>query len=728
MSFQQLSKGLKSRFESARQQVRQWPLFSRRNDTSIATSVLLMHTLWGLVVYFFALLCLWWVVNSVISVNLQDQARRWVKAADELGVPLYVSQDPQVMDEIARQMESFSSVDYLRYYGPQGKTLVGEYRSIKAIDTPLDSLTSNEVALLSADRGQQLIEVDVERYEERKIIRAMAPVWIRSITSDGMMDFELQGSESERSQLIGFIELGVDYSQYQQQLAERIWQGSLLAAVVFALLLFLGYLHLKRILRPLEELQTPLARLAEGDMRVRVKRSGVREVSAISDALNSTIHAIAERDQALRDLANHDSLTHLVNRHFFTDQVISELLTVEDTQQTSALFFIDLDEFKAINDRLGHDAGDRLLVQVAEILKSRVREYDVVSRFGGDEFVVLVSGVGELEAQQVAEGILQLMEGYQYSEQGQVFNICCSIGITMIESSQFTVDELLKQADSACQMAKLRGRNGLVMYDAGQMQKQQLLEDSGWSKKLAAALKDDRFVLHYQPILDLKSQQVRYYEVLLRMQGEPGELIPPDAFLGAADRFGFSVEVARWVIEHALSTVAHQPNKTAGLSINLSAKALEDTQFIDWLGSLIKETEIEPSRLAFEVEEQALLNSRQEALLGLKALSGLGCVIIMDGFCAGLSASGKLQNIPFDGLKIQRELVTGLLASDVNKTLVSAIAELARVMGKFTIAGFVQDELTLSLVKEMGVDCAQGYFLATPNCFEELDDVFKTHP
>lgn len=702
-------------------QLRRLPAFSRRNDTSLTASVMLMHIVWGVAIYALALICLWWVVNTVVSVNLQDQARRSVKAADELGVPLYVSRNQEVMEDIAQQMSSFSNVDYLRYYGPQGKELVGEYRSPKARDVQLEPLSDSAVAQLGSRRGEQHIDIDDTRYEDRKIIRATAPVWIHSNMSDGMLDFDLEGENRERSQLIGFIELGVDYSRYQQQLFEKIWQGSLLLLIVFALLLFIGWLYLRRTLRPLEELQQPLMRLAQGDMRVRVKSGGSREITAISEALNSTISAIAERDQELRNLANHDSLTKLVNRHFFVDQMASELLTIEDTLKTSAIFFIDLDEFKAVNDRLGHDAGDRLLIQVAEILKSRVREYDVVSRFGGDEFVVLASGVTEQEARQMGEGILQMMEQYEYREQGEAFSICCSIGITLMESSQYTVDELLKQADTACQLAKRQGRNCLNLYDPSKAQKQQLVEDSGWSSRITQALEENCFVLHYQPILDLSSQKVRYFEVLLRMEGPEGELVPPDAFLGAAERFGFSADIARWVIERGVNTISHQPHNAVGLSINLSVKALEDDQFVDWLDRRIQVSGLEASQLAFELEEQALLSCSSKGLETLRGVSDLGCSIIIDGFCASLSASSKLQSIPFDGLKIQRELITGLLASDVNKTLVSAIVQLAGVMGKFTIAGFIQDELTLSVVKEMGVDCAQGHLLAKPGTFEAMD-------
>lgn len=698
---------------------RRSPFLSRRREGSLVSSVLLLHFVWGGFVYLMAVIGLWWTSMTVMEGNFEDQAKRWISSLDEMGTPLYVSQDAAQFDRIKAQIQDFAELGYVRYYHADGLKVLGEYqRETQEQVLQLQPLLAQEKVEMTAVVGEQAVQVDYDSFANENIMRAIAPVWVRSIQSDGLLEFDLDGEKAEEAKLIGFIDLGLDFGAHKQLLIGNIVKGSLIIAVVFIGVLVMGRVYLLRTFKPLEDLQGPLARLAHGDMRVKVRSSGVREVNAISEALNSTITAIRERDRELRAMANHDSLTKLVNRRYFTDQVISELLTIDDAQRSSAILFLDLDEFKAVNDNLGHDAGDRLLIEVADILQHRVREYDVVSRFGGDEFVILAIGASQQEAMKIAESILELMRGYHFTEGDSSFNVYCSIGITLIEDSTLSVDQLIKQADSACHQAKAKGRNGFLFYQENENAREQLLEDAGWSNRLREALANNQFVIHYQPIVSADKSAEEIYEVLLRLKdGASEELISPQAFMGAAERFGMACDITQWVIDNALEQLAvfRSTGRSMSLSINLAGCALEDDDFSHYLSKKTEALGIPTSSLIFEVPENFLLHCPEKVLRNVATVRGMDCRIAIDGFGTGLNASGRLKTINFDYLKISRNLMEGLAESRVNQVLVKAIIELARVMDKKVVAGFIQDEETLNILEALNVDFVQGYYFAEPS-------------
>lgn len=697
--------------------LRRYPIFSRRGEGSLVANVLVLHLFWGVFVYLMAVGGLWWTSTAIMESNFEEQAKRWVRTLDEMGTPLYVSNDSQQFNRIKNQIQGFSELGYVRYYDAEGRAVLGEYqRESNEKPIPLIDLKASERMNLTHDSGKQIVKVDYSTYGQHDVLRAIAPVWVRSIQSDGLLEFDLDNEITESAKLIGFIDLGLDYSAHKHNLLQNILWGSLVIALVFAAVLVLGRYYLLRTFRPLEDLQGPLARLAKGDLRVKVRSGGVREVNAISDALNSTITAIRQRDRELREMANHDSLTKLVNRRYFTDQVISELLTIDEAQRSSAILFIDLDEFKAINDNLGHDAGDQLLIQVADILKNRVRDYDVVSRFGGDEFVILAIGASEDQAKKIAESILELMRSYSYKDEDKQFGVYCSIGITLIENSQFTVDQLIKQADQACHKAKAKGRNDYLFYEANENARDQLLEDAGWSTRLRNALKNNHFVVHYQPIVAAEDRGEEIYEVLLRLKGEGEELISPQAFMGAAERFGIACDISHWVIDTALEqlSVFRSTGRDMALSINIPGCALENDEFSSYVSAKLAELDLSAHHVIFEVQESFLLSCPEKILRNVATLRGIDCRIAIDGFGTGLNASGRLKSIHFDYLKISRDLMQGLCDSKVNQVLVKAIIDLARVMDKKVVAGFVQDEATLKILSDLHVDFVQGYYFAEP--------------
>ena len=712
------------------EQFRRLPFSSRRREGSLVSSVLLLHFLWGGFVYAMAVMCLWWNSMVVMEDNFEDQAQRWMQTLDEIGAPLYRVQERTQFERIKGQIQGFSELDYVRYYHSDGLEVLGEYqREGRDQSLQLRSLHSYEKAMLTQLVGEQAMQVDYSSFADQNVVRAIAPVWgaARPVTG-GALDFHLNSKTVGQAELLGFIDLGLDFGPHKQLLMANILQGSLIIGFVFIAVLIMGRVYLLRTFKPLEDLQGPLARLAHGDMRVKVHASGVKEVNAISEALNSTIIAIRERDQELREMANHDALTKLVNRRYFTDQVISELLTIDDAKRSSAILFLDLDEFKAVNDHLGHCAGDRLLIEVADILQNRVREYDVVSRFGGDEFVILAIGANQREAIKIAESILELMRGYQFIEGESSFNVYCSIGITLVEDSTLSVDQLIKQADSACYQAKARGRNGYLFYQEKENARQQLLEDAGWSNRLREALIHNQFLIHYQAIVSADKSQEEIYEVLLRLkEGGGEELISPQAFMASAERFGMGCDITHWVVDNALEQLAifRSTGRNIALSINLSGCALEDDSFHQYISKKSQELAVPMNSLIFEIPESFLLHCPERVLKNVSLVQSMGCRIAIDGFGTGLNASGRLKAINFDYLKISRNLMEGLSQNKVNQVLVKAIIELSRVMGKKVVAGFVQDEETLHILEALKVDFVQGYYFAEPGA--SLSGAKKLH-
>ena len=349
------------------------------------------------------------------------------------------------------------------------------------------------------------------------------------------------------------------------------------------------------------------ARLAAGETDVKVERAKDTEIAVISDALNTTIRAIRERDQTLQKMAESDPLTGLVNRSYFARELGEEIEHVTRDGAESAVYFIDLDKFKQINDTYGHAEGDKLLIRVAELLKSQVREKDVVSRLGGDEFTVLARNISRDAALDLANSFNKILREMHITEGEHTFSINCSIGIAMISPGQHTADEILSHADTACFASKSRGRNCYHMYEERGDSKTEIAIDTGWFKRIQEAIREDQFVLVYQPIIDNVDSGKECYEVLLRMPGPNGELVLPSTFLPVAQRFGLMTDIDRWVIVHAMKALANA--RTAGreiiFSINLSGQSLEDKSLPQLVKDQMMLNRLSPGSVILEITEQS---------------------------------------------------------------------------------------------------------------------------
>jgi diguanylate cyclase (GGDEF)-like protein/PAS domain S-box-containing protein len=415
--------------------------------------------------------------------------------------------------------------------------------------------------------------------------------------------------------------------------------------------------------------------------------------------------------------AEHDALTKLFNRHYFQQELERTVARViRNPASTCALFYIDLDQFKYINDTLGHAAGDTLLTEVTQLLLGHVREGDLLARFGGDEFTLLLYNIHATDVVSTAEHFRKLLEDYVFMQDGKNFNISCSIGAAVIDAFVESAEEALSHADIACNLAKAEGRNRINLYDPSDSNKAGMAEDMGWASRVREMLEYDKFQLVYQPIMALNNDQVQDYEVLVRMVCDDGEIILPGGFMPAAERFGLIHSVDRWIVNRALRQLSrlHLQGEAVRFSINLSGKAFDDASLLPMIQELLDDSNVDPSRVCFEITETAAIAKLSEAKKFISALKDMGCQFALDDFGAGFSSFAYLKNLPVDKLKIDGAFVQGMAQSQIDQAMVQSMNQVAHALGKQTIAEYVEDAATLELLRGYGVDYAQGNYLGKP--------------
>lgn len=421
-------------------------------------------------------------------------------------------------------------------------------------------------------------------------------------------------------------------------------------------------------------------------------------------------------ERQLEYLADHDPLTGLFNRHRFNLEVAGRVECALRTGTHGALLFLDLDNFKYINDTLGHQAGDELLALLPGILRSHLGEEDVLARLGGDEFAVLLPCADAEAAQGVAREILHSIGRQGVEVAGERVEFTVSIGIALFPEHGATVEDLIAHADLAVHRAKEEGRNRVCLYTLEGDWFAEARAKLTWEKRIRQALEQDRFILHFQPILDLRHPTAPRWEALLRMVGEDGEVIPPGAFLGVAERFGLIHEIDRWVARAAIRHLAgeQRAGRRPCLEVNLSGKAFDDPELLPLIEEELSRAAIDPADLVWEITETAAVANINKAQEFIRTLRSLGCGFALDDFGVGFSSFNYLKHLPVDYLKIDGGFIRDLPRNPVDQHLVRAMVEVAHGLGKRTIAEFVGDEATLRLLREYGVDYAQGYFIGRP--------------
>jgi diguanylate cyclase (GGDEF)-like protein len=393
--------------------------------------------------------------------------------------------------------------------------------------------------------------------------------------------------------------------------------------------------------------------------------------------------------------------------------------------------FLDLDQFKVVNDTCGHAAGDRLLKQVTSVLQTRIRTTDVLARLGGDEFGVLLQDCTLDTAQRIAENLRQSIRDFRFVWEDRVMNVGVSIGLAEINGKADTLAAVMSAADVACYSAKESGRNRVQTYKQGRAPER--LREMQWVSRINRACEEDRLLLLCQPIVPIRAgvEKLRHFELLLRMRDENGHLVQPAEFIPAAERFNLMPAVDRWVVRQACRKLVHRRNEDAGrqpfmLAINISATTLNDEQFLDFVLAEIAAADASPGALCFELTEAAAMSSLAAATHFISELRARGCRFSLDDFGSGLSSFIFLKNLPVDFLKIDGQFMHNVTHDRIDRSMVEAIAQIGETMGIRTIAERVDSAEVLARLADIGIQYAQGHYIGAPQPVEVLDSLVST--
>jgi len=542
--------------------------------------------------------------------------------------------------------------------------------------------------------------------------------------------------------------LEIPTDKVDQEVTQRIEEIFFITLGLMLLVASLS-IHFSNVLtRPLNKLVKGTREISKGNYSYRVDVNSSDELAVLSESFNDMSNRLEQESASLKSaeskliahqetlenqvrdrtkeylhLAQHDTLTGLINRPEFERRTARILTSLADNKGEHALCFMDLDQFKVINDTCGHTAGDELLRQLGKILRDTVRKRDTLARLGGDEFGVLIEHCSLEQAQRVAQALLKSIQEYQFFWEGQSFRVGASIGLVAITENTPNFTELLKMADSACYMAKDLGRNRIHIYDLGDTELAQRHGEMQWVSRIHKALEENRFCIYAQPIIPLGKSDKQHYELLIRMLDDDGDIIPPGAFLPSAERYNLIEQLDAWVIKNAFKLMSEHPDfveQINFISINLSGPSLTKSDFLDFITSQLKESGINANKICFEITETLAISNLSTAITFIKSLQKIGCRFALDDFGSGISSFGYLKNLPVDYLKIDGIFVKDMVDDPMDHAMVKSINDIGQLMGMQTMAEFVENNEIKGMLKALGVNYAQGYGTGKPESFDEL--------
>ncbi|MFC6445738.1 putative bifunctional diguanylate cyclase/phosphodiesterase [Shinella zoogloeoides] len=503
----------------------------------------------------------------------------------------------------------------------------------------------------------------------------------------------------------------------------------------------IGEADRREITRQLDEINalvTPLTRrfsdrLGEGTRQVQTVLFAVNLAIALLFIaltvwrLNSFLTHRRTIEDQLSHSANHDDLTGLPNRRLFEEKLAGVL---DNAEARHALMFIDLDQFKAVNDNGGHAAGDELLRRVSRDLSNAIRGSDVLARLGGDEFGIVLPNCLPDDALRIAMRLREITEGIDFVWSGHRYSISASIGVVHLGGRGYTLQEALRAADIACYMAKEKGRNRVHVYETSDAAQSQFTANLSWVQRLHRALEEDRFQLFSQAIVaaDGSGEEGEHCEILLRLE-ENGKLLSPGAFIPAAERYGLMPSLDRWVIRNALDLIGRNAGPASGTySINLSGLTLKDDTFLPFFREALQRSRVSAGVLCFEITETSAIENLDEAIAFMNAMRAMGCRFALDDFGVGMSSLTYLKRLPVDYVKIDGSFVRDMLSDKTDWMTVEMINQISHLAGRRTIAEFVESPEILAALRTIGVDYVQGYAIARPVPFQPGPSVPEIEP
>jgi diguanylate cyclase (GGDEF)-like protein len=548
-----------------------------------------------------------------------------------------------------------------------------------------------------------------------------------------------------QQQVVGQVFITMSRVRIGMLKQQIITNNMLFASVALLLSGFFAWRLGKRITRPIVSLANAVISIGEGKMEHHFPEAFGGEIETLQKGFNqmasqlkvaheSMQERIEDATHQLRHQAQHDSLTGLVNRQEFEKRLDRALHTVKHQDAKHVFCYMDLDQFKVVNDTCGHGAGDELLRQISLMLSGRIRGQDTLARLGGDEFGLLLKNCDMPSAIKIAEQILEMIQDFRFVHRDMIFRIGVSIGMVEITGEFSNVGAITSSADASCYAAKDGGRNRIHIYQPEDVDLSKRHVEMEWVGRILLAMEEERFCLYCQPIISLKNTHEDvlgkpfFYEILMRQVDQDGRIIPPMAFIPAAERYNIMEKIDRWVIKKTFQTyrqyidLRKNPEKFL-FTINLSGVSLSDATLLEYICDLFEQYRVPPDCICFEITETSAIVNLANTIQLMEALKSLGCRFLLDDFGSGMSSFAYLKNLPVDFLKMDGNYVRDIVSNPIDFAMTQSIHSIAEAMKIKTIAEFVESQETMDLLIEMGVDYGQGFFIGNP---VPLDSVLKS--
>ncbi len=565
-----------------------------------------------------------------------------------------------------------------------------------------------------------------------------APITRTEVVVD---DFQSEPEQATRisgqTHLLGWVGLDVSRSATLKSQRDAIQRSLLILLAGLGVSLFLAWRIGRQITRPILALTHTVSRIGEGHLDERVEESGQAELGMLQHGINHmAAHLQTMQDQMQEKIdqatarlvyqASHDALTGLINRREFEQRLERTLLSALQQDREHALCYMDLDQFKVINDTCGHAAGDELLRQLALLLKANLRERDTLARLGGDEFALLLENCNVQDALEVADTFRAEVQRFRFKWGDRIFAVGMSVGMVAINRDSGTAANLLSAADAACYVAKDRGRNQIHVYEIRDSDLVRHRGEMQWVTRIHRALEEHRLRLSWQEIrrTDGATGAHRHVELLLRMVDDDGSEILPMAFIPAAERYFIMPSLDSWVIEEALRLctryLSGEREQHCLFAVNLSGASLKDPAFRSKLLAHLQDNPEAGPHLCFEITETAAIGNLAVVNDFIDAMRDFGCSFALDDFGSGLSSFMYLKNLKVDYLKIDGAFVSDITSNPIDRSMVEAIHRIGHQMGLKTIAEYVETDQTLAMLRQIGVDYVQGNGVHFPEPLENL--------
>ena len=565
-----------------------------------------------------------------------------------------------------------------------------------------------------------------------------APVTQTEVAVD---DYPLIGGRTPdagtRTRLIGWVGLEVSRNATIQSQHDAILRSLLILLAGLGLSLYLAWRIGRQITRPILALTHTVSRIGEGHLDARVEQMGHAELGMLQGGINHmAAHLQAMQDQMQEKIdqatarlvyqASHDALTGLINRREFEQRLARARLSALQQGREHALCYMDLDQFKVINDSCGHAAGDELLLQLALLLKHNLRERDTLARLGGDEFALLLENCTIQDALEVADTFRTEVQRFRFKWEDRIFSVGMSVGMVAIHQDSETAASLLSAADAACYVAKDRGRNQIHLYETRDGDLARHRGEMQWVTRIQRALEEDRLRLFWQEIrrTDGETGRGRHVELLLRMRDDNGSDILPMAFIPAAERYSLMPALDSWVIGETLRLCNRYLSARQGqqclFAVNLSGSSLKDPVFRQKLLAQLQDNPATGPHLCFEITETAAIGNLGVVNDFIEAMRTFGCRFALDDFGSGLSSFTYLKNLQVDFLKIDGAFIRDIASNPIDRSMVEAVHRIGHQMGLKTVAEYVEADEILVILRQIGVDFVQGNGIHSPEPVEGL--------